>query len=233
MSTLFCSLVPLGPYFQTPSPPSSLAPVPLPIPLPHTIATTIYQELDFLDNSSEPTDDIDSSTVQSNLYNPLHIPNIPVSDRVSSTEPAIKLVTTEFLQKSLGFRNIAKVMKNLTSLAQGSILVRDTGRNPILSRGETTTLPKKNRNKTPVPRPSHFGEVFHYDIGYGNGHANGGIHYVLFIIDRKKQREILLWPQRSQSCLHYSSTQKIHPSNWSISWRDDCRHRFQTHRHCR
>jgi len=65
--------------------------------LPPTIANTIYQEheiFDFLDNSTEPTNDINISTVQSNLYNPLHVPSIPVSDRVSSTKPAIKLVTT-------------------------------------------------------------------------------------------------------------------------------------------
>jgi len=80
---------------------------------------------------------------------------------------------------------LQKVLKNLASLTQDSILVRDTGRDPILSCSETATLPKKTRNKTPVPRPSRFGEVFQYDIRYGNGCAIGGIHYVLFIINRK------------------------------------------------
>ena len=185
---------------HTPStPPSSPAPAPIntsiPIPSPPcvpTVPTVLYRDheiFDFLDNSEEDTNDINLSTVQSNLYNPNHVPRIPVSDRVSSTEPAIKLVTTEFLQKSLGFRNIEKVLKNIKTLTKDSILVRDTGRDPIASRGETATLPKKNRNKIPVPRPARFGDVIHYDIGYGNGRAIGGIHYVLFLVDRKSRQK--------------------------------------------
>jgi len=63
--------------------------------------------------------------------------------------------------------------------------LRDTVNIPILSRGETATLPKKRKNSSAVSRPKHVGNIFHYDIGYGNGCAIGGIHFVLFLVCEK------------------------------------------------
>ena len=50
---------------------------------------------------------------------------------------------------------------------------------------------KKDRNKTPVPRPNHFGETFHYDIGHGGCTAIGGVKYALFIVDRKSRNKFI------------------------------------------
>ena len=51
-------------------------------------------------------------------------------------------------------------------------------------------MPKKRRNTKPVPRPAAFGDVFHFDIGYGAGTAIGGIRYALFFVDRKIDKSI-------------------------------------------
>ena len=59
-------------------------------------------------------------------------PRIPPEDRESSTEPSKKLMTTEYLQRCLGFRNTTSIVKALPSLTKGTITVRDTGRHPIL-----------------------------------------------------------------------------------------------------
>ena len=119
-------------------------------------------------------------------------PRVPPQDRVSSTEPKHKIVTTEYLQKCFGFRNITTVIKNIASLAKDTITVRDTGNHPIHSRGETATLPKRKSNKVPIPKPPAFGEIWHFDIVYGNGRAIGGIQYGLFFVDRYSRYKILL-----------------------------------------
>jgi len=43
---------------------------------------------------------------------------------------------------------------------------------------------KKNRNTTPVPRPSLFGQVMHMDIVFGPEAAISNIHYALLFTDR-------------------------------------------------
>ena len=116
-------------------------------------------------------------------------PRIPPTDRVSSTEPATKIVTSEYIQKCFGFHNIAPILKSLTSQSQDNVIICDTGNHPILSRGETATLPKSKRNTKSVSRPSEYGQIWHYDIVYGNGRAIGGIQYGLFFVDRKSRKK--------------------------------------------
>ena len=107
------------------------------------ILTQLYDEHDtspYLD--TEPFEIDEFSSIPSTLLDPQHIRHTPPSDRVSSTEPNTKFMTTEFLQKCTGFRNIDRIIKNLKSLTQNTGVLRDTGNLPILSRGEATTLPK-------------------------------------------------------------------------------------------
>ena len=120
------------------------------------------------------------------------IPRLPPEERVSSTEPKHKFVTTEYFQKCFGFRNIDPILKNITSQSKNTVTVRDTGKHPILSRGETATLPKYKKNSEPVPKPPEYGQVWHYDIVYGNGRAIGGIYYALFFVDRKSPQKKLI-----------------------------------------
>eukprot|EP00957_Ditylum_brightwellii_P140591 10710722-Ditylum_brightwellii.AAC.1 len=58
------------------------------------------------------------------------------------------------------------------------------------------TLPKSDRNTSPIPRPKHFGNIFHYNIVYGTGTAIGGYCYTLWLVDRKT-RLILEYPLKS------------------------------------
>jgi hypothetical protein len=171
-----------------PSPITHGAPSPLPSHLPPVVPTptSVIPEHDILAYlDSIDVDDSFFDSVPSPLDDVFNLPNIPPSDRVSSTEPKTKLITTEYLQKCTGFRNIDRIIKNISSLAKDTILIRDTGNDPILSRGETATLPKRKSNSSSVPRPNEVGDVFHYDIGHGNGTAIGNIKYVLFLVDRK------------------------------------------------
>ena len=118
--------------------------------------------LDYLDEL-DVTDSF-FETVPSQLNDIFNLPNIPPSDRVSSTEPKSKMITTEYLQKCTGFRNVERIIKNIKSLTQDTIVIRDTGNDPVLSRGETATVPKSRSNQSSVPRTDSVGDVFHYDI---------------------------------------------------------------------
>ena len=162
----------------TPVPNPTLSPTPVPIP-----EHSLISYFDDLDQHIPHLESIPSRISSTNSAQ--RQPN----DRVSSTEPHNKVVTTEFLQRCLGFRNIDKVIKSLPKLCAPTITVRDTGRDPVLSRGETATLPKRKRNnKSPVARDN---QVYHYDIGYGNGRAIGGVHYALFIVSRQRRTKYI------------------------------------------
>jgi len=54
----------------------------------------------------------------------------------------------------------------------------------VLDIGHFATFPKTPRNTTPVPRPSHFGDVIHVDIVFGPEIAIGNVHYSLLFSDR-------------------------------------------------
>ena len=119
-------------------------------------------------------------------------PRIQPEDRVSSTEPDHKIVTTEYFQKCFGFRNINPILKHLETQSKNTVTVRDTGKHPILSRGETATLSKYKKNNQPISKPPEYSQVWHYDIVYGNGRAIGGIYYALLFVDCKSgQKKIL------------------------------------------
>ena len=74
-------------------------------------------------------------------------PSLCPSDRVSSTVPKNLSITTEYLQKCTGFRNIASIMKQLKPVIADTITISDIGCDPIKSRGKTATMNKKNRKK--------------------------------------------------------------------------------------
>ena len=178
---------------------------------PHQMhqATEIFDESDFYKYTQDDDDHSVSSTEQidtcsdditldcSNLHflqsvldnNTRPTPRIPPEDRVSSTEPVKKVVTTEYFQKCLGFRNVAPILKSISKHSKDTMVIRDTGKHPVLSRGETATLPKLKRNSNAIPRSSEYGKIWHYDIVYGNGRAIGGIVYALFFVDRKSRQK--------------------------------------------
>ena len=72
-------------------------------------------------------------------------PCIPPEDSVSSTESANKVVTTEYFQKCFGFCNIDPIVKHISTQSMNNLTIHNVGKHPILSRGETATIPKKTQ----------------------------------------------------------------------------------------
>ena len=122
----------------------------------------------------------------------LPTPRIPPEDRVSSIEPKHKIVTTEYFQKCFGFHNIDPILKNLETQSKNTITVRDTGKHPILSCGKTATLSKYKKNSQSLSKSPEYGQIWHYDIVYGNGRAIGGIYYALFFVNRKSRQKKII-----------------------------------------
>eukprot|EP00957_Ditylum_brightwellii_P138396 10548694-Ditylum_brightwellii.AAC.1 len=73
----------------------------------------------------------------------------------------------------------------MQTVAQPTLCITNTGKDPVQDPGEMATLLQSNRNTSPIPCPKHFGNIFHYDIVYGAGTAIGGYHYTLWLVDRK------------------------------------------------
>jgi len=147
----FASLL-TAPYPPVPSTYGTLAPLLSQLPQDKPLITTIYEEHEILAYLNDiDVNDAFFQDVPSQLNDAYNLPNIPPLDRVSSSEPKTKLITTEYLQKCTGFRNIDCIVKNLKDLTSNTILLHDTGNDPILSRGETATLPKASTNSGAVP----------------------------------------------------------------------------------
>ena len=99
---------------------------------------------------------------------------------------------------------------------QQTIQISDLGRDPILSCGETATLPKKNYNTTPIAKPDEFSNIFHWDIVYGNGRTIGGIHYALYMVCCKT-RAAFIYPLRNLNKSSITSALKqfiLHIGKW-------------------
>eukprot|EP00957_Ditylum_brightwellii_P035410 2684898-Ditylum_brightwellii.AAC.1 len=84
----------------------------------------------------------------------------------------------------------------MQTVAQPTLCITNTRKDPIQDTGEMGTLPKSNRKTSPIPRPKHFGNIFHYDIVYSAGNTIGGYCYTLWLIGRKT-RLILECPLKS------------------------------------
>eukprot|EP00957_Ditylum_brightwellii_P137557 10486707-Ditylum_brightwellii.AAC.1 len=62
----------------------------------------------------------------------------------------------------------------MKEVAQDTINIHDLGQDPVRDPGKMVTIPKALQNTTPLQKPAHFGDVFHFDIVYGTGTAIGG-----------------------------------------------------------
>lgn len=94
-------------------------------------------------------------------------------------------MTMEHPQKCTGHPNITNIIDDVLQQLKSTFKIADTGKNPMLTRGDAATLAKKKRNTTPVPEPDAFGDVCHHDMVYDDGRAIGGIHHALIIVCRK------------------------------------------------
>eukprot|EP00957_Ditylum_brightwellii_P201565 15326244-Ditylum_brightwellii.AAC.1 len=100
-------------------------------------------------------------------------PPIPPTESISSTCPNIMSYSIEIFQKAVGFCNMELVLKHMQTVAQPTLCITDTGKDPVRDPGEMATLPKSNRNTSPIPCPKHFGNIFHYNIVYSASTAIG------------------------------------------------------------
>eukprot|EP00957_Ditylum_brightwellii_P211187 15365865-Ditylum_brightwellii.AAC.3 len=132
------------------------------------------------------TDKLDKPTTASNKpssSNP--VPDVPPPivcsiDTASSALPSKSLLSDQDLKK----------------IKSGS-----PPREEILDLGDTATIPKSQRNKTPIPHDniSFFGDVMHCDIVFGNKAGLQGIKYAFFFIDRAKRMRYIYPLQTLQS----------------------------------
>jgi len=113
-----------------------------------------------------------------------HIPIIRSIDKPSSSLPQTISMSEDYIRSCVGFRRIDTLKRNLKTLYQPTVTLDNTPPDAILDSGYFATQKKKDRNTTPVPRPSKFGEVIHLDIVFGPEISIGNVHYGLLCVDR-------------------------------------------------
>lgn len=104
-------------------------------------------------------------------------------DKPSSSLPRIITLSEDYLRASVGFRQTDSIQKYFSALYQDTVKFDSLPADAVLDPGDYATLWKKNRNTTPVPRPSSFGDVIHLDIVFGPEVSIGNVHYALLFSD--------------------------------------------------
>lgn len=105
-------------------------------------------------------------------------------DKPSSSLPSRITFSEDLLHASVGFRRIDTIKSHIQDLYQPTIKLDNLPPDAVLDSGDVSTLPKANRNTTPVPRPLQFADIMHMDIVFGPKVSIGNIHYGLMFMDR-------------------------------------------------
>jgi Reverse transcriptase (RNA-dependent DNA polymerase) len=113
---------------------------------------------------------------------PADHPDTLPCDKPPSSSPMLQRFTDQQLHRYFGFRNL-KNWLDLESTGQNTIKVTKGNERPM-EIGDVANIRYSRRNTTPVPRPAHYLETVHMDIGYGDCVSIGGFRYVLILIDR-------------------------------------------------
>ncbi len=92
-------------------------------------------------------------------------------------------ITNIDIHKYMGFCTL-KSLKPFQVVSKNNISLVNAGEIP-LQHGNFATMHCHRSNKDAVTHPSHFFDVTHMDITYGNTVAPGGIKFALLIVDRK------------------------------------------------
>jgi hypothetical protein len=139
----------------------------------------------FTSNEKDTTSENNTNSSSTNLSStPINIPIVRSIDKPSSSLPLKISMSEDYLRASVGFRRIDTLKQQFEKLYLGSVKIDSMPADAILDSGDLATLRKKDRNTTPVPRPSSFGEVIHMDIVFGPEISIGNIHYGLLFADR-------------------------------------------------
>jgi hypothetical protein len=123
-------------------------------------------------------------TLTNQSSTPLYIPLVRSVDKPSSSLPQHITMTEDYLRSCVGFQKVDTIKKYLSVLYHNTIKLDHTPADAVLDPGCFATLQKKNRNTTPVPRPSAFSDIIHVDIIFGPEVSVGNVHYGLICVDR-------------------------------------------------
>ena len=115
---------------------------------------------------------------------PLPLPKIPVTEHVLMSSNKMQSITVTQLQRSFGYRDVSTFVPHLHNLYQPTFHISSTDREPILSLGETSTVPRTRSNSVPLDLPQCFGDTVHCDIVFGSRVGISGTKYALLFVDR-------------------------------------------------
>jgi hypothetical protein len=142
-----------------------------------------------LGSSTPSTSSIDNSSLDMNSSNTnsssdtIHTPLVRAVDKPSTSLPETIMMTEDFIRACVGFCRIDTLKNQFSNLYLNTIRFDKTPEVAVLDQGLLATMRKSDRNTTPVPRPSHFGEVMHMDIVFEPEISVGNIHYGLLFTD--------------------------------------------------
>ena len=88
------------------------------------------------------------------------------------------------LQRAFGFRDVSNLLPHFTTVYQPTFSISNTDKEPIISVGESTIVPRTRTNSNPIPLPDQFGDTVHVDTVFGSWVAIAGVKYALFFVDR-------------------------------------------------
>lgn len=112
-------------------------------------------------------------------------PRIRPTERVNNTTAKHLRKTQDNIAQAIGFLKPDKLIKNISTLGNGTVSISGLTRNPKVDPGETASIRKAKRNlqhKSKVPKT--FSEIWHMDIGYGPCTGIGGYRYCLLLVDK-------------------------------------------------
>ena len=88
-------------------------------------------------------------------------------DKPASTEPAVKIIAIDMLWNSIDYQSEERLLPLLKETAKLNFHISNIGHEPVLESGEISTSGIGKRNMDPVKLPKSFGNVLHFNIGYG------------------------------------------------------------------
>ena len=103
---------------------------------------------------------------------------------VNKSLPSHITLSQDSLKRSIGFLNPSTLIKHIHQLGNKNVSIQRLPSAESLDPGETSSIHKARKNKTPLQQPSKYGDIFHMDIGYGPETSIGGIKYTLLLIDK-------------------------------------------------
>jgi hypothetical protein len=121
------------------------------------------------------------TTNKSTPSTPSGHPILLSSNKMSNTAASHTRLTVQQVSRYLGFCSL-KNWDILYNVCQPTFSPTQSS-DSQLELGTVANIKKACQNKTPVPRPFHFLEVVHCDIGYGDCKTvgNGALYYIILV----------------------------------------------------